>query len=1615
MLLRFVVCFIPKFYAFFKYLKTIFVIEYMLKRFFKILGYFLLTIILLIVIGLYLLTKEKYQNMLVKKATAYLSEKLHTKVEINHVNFSFFNNFNLQGVYIEDDKKDTLAYIGNLQLKTSELLSNYWNNENSVIHNATIENANVFLNRSKDSIWNYDFIALALNENSKNDTTKVEVVQPKTEKVSASNPTIDIQNIAFKNVKFYMDDAWVGENMRFAIAELNIEVDELNIDKKKLKIDEIVFREANIDVKEYVGNRPKRKKIIDSTEWGTPFNPDLFSLAVHKITFENSIFNYNDGNRIPKLAEFDESHIGITNLNIELENTKVIADTVFSDIKNLTAIERCGISINEMHAKAKVSQVQSLLSNLLLKTNHSTVTDYYEMRYKNFHDFNDYIDKVRMIASIKNASVSSLDVGYFANILNEYPIAVNIAGDVDGTVKDLSAKNIALSTLNTSFKGNAHVVGLPDIDNTIFDIESKQLLTSGTDLNKLIPQTKTNAVAWSELKKIEFNGTYKGKVDEFDTKGNLNTTLGNAVVDVNMNFKPKTPTYKGMLETDNLQLGKLVKQNKVGILSINGQIDGQGFDINTLDAKINALVKRVDVDGTKYKNLTINGLVSKKKFDGIFVSQDEKLALNFNGKLDLSGKQPFYNFNSRFISINLQKMGITKEPIIASGLATLNFTGDDIDNFTGSALLKNISIKNGDHTIFAEELLLESIHLNNEKILRLTSSIADAEIKGKFNISDLGNAFQIYLSHYLPQYITRPANFKNQAFVFNANVKEADSILKTFVPSFKGITGTTINGELNTINQKLVLDVNIPSIGYNDLKIKDIVLVGGGDFNSLDINATTESVLYNEEIVIPSMQLNSSMANDTASLSINTQSMNDLLGVASINCKATAFKNSLYLNLLPSKISLKNDSWQFYSNQNIVIGKEVLINDVVIENGAQRVTINSENTLVNNVRINLSNIDLESISEYTSANPRYYGRLNGIVQVKDFTKNPYIKATIYSDNEVRIDNDTLGLVKLIASYDVQNQIADIDESTSIERNENFAHVAGNINAKDNTVDIEASLNKQSISFINQFFSDYIENLKGSATGKVTVKGKLNEPKIAGAIKLDNASVKVIFLGTTYTIEDAKLKFNNHYIEMDDFYLKDERNGNYQGLVKGYITHDNFTDFFLNFNVKSSDLLCLNTKENDNELFYGYVPAKINLDLAGELDDINVDIDVKPLKGSKFFLPINSKGDASTYDFVRYKQFGSYQIEGNNKKRRSSYVKLNMNIDATPNAETSIILDANTGEEIVARGNGDIRLVIDLGNSIDMNGTYQITEGKYLFNFRGLFNKEFIIDEGSKIVWNGDALNANMNIKAIYKLPQKKALYPLVIGQVDGADLTEAKRAYPTFVTILMTNSLLQPDIKFDITQPENKAVGTTAYSKLEQIKNNENELIAQAGVLLLLNDFKSSEGLASTNAYGQGAVSTVSDLVSAALSNEITNQFQNITGWKNVSLNVAYQNSTNYTDLDRIQRNEFKFNVTTNLFKDRVILDVGSSVDVGAQGTTNNTTSNSLNGDFKAQVLLTDDGRLRLNTFANNTSDLAGNNPAKGGVGLSYKKSFNSFRELFLSKKKRNQKKIIVDSLVGKL
>ena len=76
----------------------------------------------------------------------------------------------------------------------------------------------------------------------------------------------------------------------------------------------------------------------------------------------------------------------------------------------------------------------------------------------------------------------------------------------------------------------------------------------------------------------------------------------------------------------------------------------------------------------------------------------------------------------------------------------------------------------------------------------------------------------------------------------------------------------------------------------------------------------------------------------------------------------------------------------------------------------------------------------------------------------------------------------------------------------------------------------------------------------------------------------------------------------------------------------------------------------------------------------------------------------------------------------------------------------MIFDEFSGDEITAKGFGEINMKLDQLDHLTMNGTYNIVKGsKYNFVMMGI-NQPFNIDEGSSISWNGDVFDANLDIK-----------------------------------------------------------------------------------------------------------------------------------------------------------------------------------------------------------------------------------------------------------------------------
>jgi hypothetical protein len=56
------------------------------------------------------------QNFLVHQATALISKKLNTRVEIDHIRLGALGSVRADGFYVEDYQQDTLLYVGKVKV-----------------------------------------------------------------------------------------------------------------------------------------------------------------------------------------------------------------------------------------------------------------------------------------------------------------------------------------------------------------------------------------------------------------------------------------------------------------------------------------------------------------------------------------------------------------------------------------------------------------------------------------------------------------------------------------------------------------------------------------------------------------------------------------------------------------------------------------------------------------------------------------------------------------------------------------------------------------------------------------------------------------------------------------------------------------------------------------------------------------------------------------------------------------------------------------------------------------------------------------------------------------------------------------------------------------------------------------------------------------------------------------------------------------------------------------------------------------------------------------------------------------------------------------------------------
>ncbi|WP_133055298.1 translocation/assembly module TamB domain-containing protein [Niastella koreensis] len=1563
------------------------------------------------------------QNWLVKQVTGKLSKNLHATVRIKHVDFALFNKMVLEGTLVNDQHNDTLLYAGAVKVNLTDW---FFLKDRVVLKYIGLENALIQLKRS-DSTWNYGFLADYFSSPQKKEPKKQD------------NIDFDLQKVEFRNVKLMQVDGWRGENMTLQLASMDVNAEGINLKKRMAHIKTIDIDKPVFAIYNYDGNRPDSLRPKDDTtaiindpkhlRW----NPGNWDIAVTRLTLHKGTFSSDVHTDRQPYKYFDGNHILFADINATFDKVALKQDTL-STILKLSTKERSGFVVKKLDARVKWHPEAMEFARLDIQTNRSHLQNFFAMRYTTFDDMSDFVDKVRMEGDMTNAVINSDDIAYFAPELLNWKKEIRLTGKVKGTVENLTARKLVIEAgKDTYLNGNIRLNSMTNFDKFYIDFEANEFRTTYRDAVAIIPDLKDiEQPRLDKLEFVRFKGNFTGFIKDFVTFGTIETKLGVLVTDVNMKFPDNAPTiYTGGIETRSFALGEFLDAPQVGIINFKGSVNGHGLKPSTLNAKLDGFIRSLDVNSYNYQNIVVKGTVAKRLFNGEVISNDPNLMARLNGLIDFSKQVPTFNFDAEVSKADLHNVKLTNDSIEVKGKFRMNFTGNNIDNFLGTARIYEASVLKNSKPISFDSLSIESKAEGTNKVIKVVSNEFDGVLVGEFSIKDLPAAVGSFLNKYYPSYI-KPSKKepKNENFSFVFTTKKVDEYMSFIDKNLSGFNYSTISGRINSKENQLDLNAEVPQFGYKNILFYNLNLKGTGNYDTLALTSSIADVYINDSLHFPGTDLRIRSANDMSLVQLKTAA-NQTLNSADLAARVQTMPSGVRITFNESNFDVNGKNWTIEKNGELVLSKELVSADgVKIYNGQQEILVTtqpSDTGNTNDIKIALTKVNIGDFAPYVVPDNRLEGLLTADVDVID----PFGKLSVDMQGEAeqfRLDNDSIGKLKLTASYSKRSGKVNFG---TVSENDNYNFdVKGAYDLSDtaNTapLDLTSNFKDTKINLLDKYLNDVFSDLKGYATGQLRIVGPANNLKYLGRIQLHDGELRVIYTNVLYKIPSAVFDFKDGAIDFGSFAFKDEF-GNTGRISKGVLHHQAFDDLYFDFALSTNKLLVLNTNNTSKDPFFGTVFAKANATFTGPLEDMKLDVRGEPADSSKLFIRSTTGRESGQANFIVWKQYGTEM----KAVRSAEESNLTVSLDVTANnfANMYVIIDELTGDIIQANGHGNLKIDASTDGDFTINGVYNIDRGNYNFNFQSLLRKPFKLQEnaGNYIQWKGNPYDANIKIVAEYEANDVR-FSDLAADAVTIANSNVRKSRGKVIVETMLSQSLMKPDIKFDIQLPPNSPLkdDPDAQAILQLIRRDENELNKQVAFLIVFNSFGPVSSANNQSALGNNIVSgvvvnSISGVLSSTLSKQFSSIFQKLFNDKSIKVNFNAQlyngsnlvDNINQTNKLTIDRTNLNFNIGKSFLNERLTFTFGSAVDFGLSAQQVQATKNlQFLPDISADWKIRQDGKLVLTFFYRDSYNYLSGTGARqnrSGASISYRRDFERLSDLWRADRKKKIRVPIVN------
>jgi len=1349
-----------------------------------------------------------------------------------------------------------------------------------------------------------------------------------------------------------------------------------NIKTSKLSLTNVLAEGVSFNLKKYKGEKNHSLNVFLNKLEKDNEDQRLGALKISSLKLERFVFSYLDENAI-------QDTILLKPLNAVAEAFSLEGKTLQMQLKNLE-----GELIVPIRKKLSASALLSFKPGQL-SLNHWTLSaDNSHLKGKLLltspnQNFENFVSKGKINLEI---SESHWD---FATLFPENYNLKNIPPlkavfDVHGPISSMNIENIFLKNPLIDFRGKIKSSHILDLETMNWEVTIDSLLMNPDEIYSLPILPNQLRKQLSQLPDIKLKGKTTITKDSIGLDVDTSNSWGNVALQarlgkglINKNNSDKSFSFQAYI--DKLKTKSFVSSSL--LLQLGATVKAQGNLGKENDLAFswkvnegNLITKNGLIDG-----ISLEGRIEEQEFRNTLIIDSDPVELKSDILLSFTDEIPVFTLLANINKWDLNSIGLKfgDGKRIFKGVVLSNFKGRILDRGEGEIKISSAFIENDNQIVGLNPISIfkKDVGSSTQLTIENTDCIS-GEAKGDFKISELKALFlntfhQVYPFLPLSQ-VTHP-----QEVNFKLNIYE--KLLDALYPDLSISENISLKGSINTEKLPSQLLLDAPLLRYNDIQ-----------FEQLHFQLNTNNPLYNTFLSVDNIShpafngkrfnMISTEVNDTLFFRSEFEAVGEGVSLYEANFYHTKeSKGTSHFGIKKSSIPIGKDTWiinpknttqqkiSYVPNQ-----KKIQLNNLTAVSGSQSMAFsgnyfNSESyTLKANLKRVLLDRLLPDIAEFRIAGKTEF---NALINRSEKDNELNISAAIES---LTINEQPLGNLIFVSK-------GDTDLNT----------YAANLNLIENAVkkielkgfwkglvtpnlNFNIKIDELDLSFLSPLGKKALNKIRGDIQGEFNLWGPLDALQQNGSLTWTDGGFAIPYLNIDFDVAQSTVQLSNQSFLFDALEITDSSEGTV-AEINGNFSHNNFKNWFADLDISSDRMLLLNTQKKPESLFFGSGFLDGSVRLTGPTKALNISIEGSTEEGTSIKIPWSDSYGLSDTSFITF-------IDKNNRNKNTAHntinvlqdvkgLELDFELDVNNKASVEIVIDQETGSYLNGRGAGNLFMEVNTKGKFNMWGDFITYDGIYNFKNLGVIDKKFDVKPGGSIVWEGNPLEAQMDLEAIYEVP----------GGANPAlllDNPNFNKSIPTEVLIRLQGNLLKPDDPiFEIDFPNTSGtVASEINYRLSDPQRSQLQAISLLSQGIFINEVSVSMQGITNNLYQKA-----SDIVS------------NLIGEENDKLKVGvdYLQGDKSALLDIATEDRLGFTLSTKI-SDKILLNGKIGVPVGGIEQT------LIVGNVQIDFILNEEGTLRAKVF-NKENEFRYIGDELGytqGVGLSYDVDFNTFKEL---------------------